>query len=144
MEAPRRPLAPILLLVGVGLMLFMGIVVGAARAVARTMNPISRVSPEARTPGLPAPDGVRVVVYTTSWCSVCKRAKQWLSAQGIPYEERDVEASRENAREMRALNPRGGVPTFDLDGQVLIGFSEQTFAIALRRAEDQRSSHAPL
>ena len=80
---------------------------------------------------MPRPD---VVVYTTRWCSVCRRAKKWMSEQGIAYEERDVEASPENARRMRAINPRGSVPTFDLDGRVLVGFSEPALASALRHA----------
>ena len=86
---------------------------------------------------------VNVVVYTTRWCSVCRRAKQWMSERGIAYEERDVEASTENARHMRSINPRGSVPTFDLDGQVLVGFSEREVESALRKAADRSGARLP-
>jgi glutaredoxin len=85
-----------------------------------------------------------VVVYTTSWCPVCKRAKTWLNGSGVAYEERDVESSREYAREMARINPRGSVPTIDLDGDVMIGFSETKMASMLERAAQRRSASGPL
>jgi glutaredoxin len=77
---------------------------------------------------------VHVVVYTTGWCSVCKHAKTWMASQGIAYEEHDVERSSDDARRMRALNPRGSVPTFDVDGEVLVGFSEPGLLAAMQSA----------
>jgi glutaredoxin len=85
---------------------------------------------------------VHVVVYTTSWCSVCKRAKKWMAANGVSYEERDVETSDANARRMRILNPRGGVPTFDVEGQVMVGFSEDGLLATMRQAAQHRSARS--
>jgi glutaredoxin len=82
---------------------------------------------------------VHVVVYTTSWCPVCKRAKQWMNAHGVAYEEHDVEASSESARQMRAINPRGGVPTFDVEGQVEVGFSAGDLTATMQRAAVRRA-----
>ena len=67
---------------------------------------------------------VRVVVYTTSWCPSCKAAKAWLRESTIPFEERDIESSTEYARQMKALGARA-IPTFDIEGDVKTGFSEQ-------------------
>ena len=75
-----------------------------------------------------------VVVYTTGWCSVCKRAKAWMTSQGIAYEERNIEQSSEYAGRMRAINPRGSIPTFDVEGQVLVGFSEQGLVASMQDA----------
>jgi glutathione S-transferase len=62
-----------------------------------------------------------------------------MKTQGIPFEERDVETSATYAREMRAINPRGGVPTFQIDGQVLVGFdARQVTATTEREAERRR------
>jgi glutaredoxin len=80
------------------------------------------------------PGGVNIIVYTTDWCPVCKRAKAWMKAQGIAYEERNVEGSREYGRAMHAINPRGSVPTFDVDGDILIGFNENGLVEAMTRA----------
>jgi len=93
---------------------------------------VKALLPEPPAPGLPG--DVSVVIYTTGWCSVCKRAKAWMSDQGIPYEERDVERSASYASAMRAINPRGSVPTFDVDGEVMVGFSEQSLAATMKRA----------
>jgi glutaredoxin len=95
--------------------------------------------PEAK---VPAPDrdppgalsNVNVVVYTTGWCSVCRRAKAWMGDHGIAYDERDVESSSEYASAMHAINPRGSVPTFDVEGEVMVGFSEQGLVAAMTRA----------
>jgi glutaredoxin len=85
-------------------------------------------------------EDVPVVVYTTSWCPVCRRAKAWMASQGIAYEDRDIESSRENAVLIRTLNPRGSIPTFDIDGDVMIGFSESNLVAMMRRAARRRAA----
>ena len=75
-----------------------------------------------------------IVVYTTSWCPVCKRAKSWMRAQGISFEERDVETSASYGREIRAINPRGSVPTFQIDGHTLVGFDPSAVMSSIQRA----------
>jgi glutaredoxin len=88
------------------------------------------------TAATPARSGeVKLVVYTTSWCSACRRAKKWMTEQGIAYEERDVESSPENARHLRAISPRGAVPTFDVGGKVIVGFAEHELTSALRASQ---------
>lgn len=89
-------------------------------------------------PAQPSIKGVRVVVYTTSWCPVCRRAKKWMAVHDIPYEDHDIEASTEDARVMRELNPRGSIPTFDIEGDVMVGFSEGDLLAAMQRAARRR------
>jgi glutaredoxin len=101
--------------------------------------------PEAFHPSpAPAPDWhtlarqAHVVVYTATWCNVCRRAKKWLDANGVSYDDRDIEASSDDARTLRRLNPRGSIPTFDVEGQVMIGFSEAGFVNLVQRARGGR------
>ena len=106
--------------------------------------PAPSSEPEAQPSARPAPtavsiEGVGVVVYTTSWCSVCKRAKSWMNQKGIAYDERDIESSTDYAREMRALNPRGSIPTFDVEGTVLVGFSENGLTAAMQHVARLRA-----
>jgi glutaredoxin len=68
---------------------------------------------------------VSVTVYTTSWCPQCRRAKQWMDEAGVRYTEKDVEASAAAREERDRLTDRRAVPTFDVDGEVLVGFSPQ-------------------
>lgn len=84
-------------------------------------------------------DEVAVTVYVTRWCPHCKRATAWLDSQGIPYAEFDVERDRAAAREMRQLNPRGGVPVIVVDETVLVGFDPGALERALSAAERRRT-----
>jgi glutaredoxin-like YruB-family protein len=81
---------------------------------------------------------VPITLYTTPWCPHCSRARQWLRRNGIPFEERDIEKNPANRRAMTALNPRGSVPTVDVDGQVLVGFSERRVGEAIKKSVERR------
>jgi glutaredoxin len=115
----------------------------AARVEGATTGPAAAAT-DVRTAVDPDPAAARaevpVVVYTTTWCPVCKRAKAWMTRNGIRFEERDVEASRENARRMRELNPRGSVPTIVVGGDFMVGFSEADMLAMLDRAGRRRSA----
>jgi glutaredoxin len=74
-----------------------------------------------------------VIVYSTSWCPSCRAAKAWLTRHEVAYEERDVEANRTYAAEMRALNPGGTIPTIDIDGDVNVGFSSSWLSSTLQK-----------
>lgn len=81
---------------------------------------------------------VSVTMYSTSWCPVCTKARSYLQQQGIPFVERDVEASTEARSAQRALNPRGSVPTIDIEGTVIVGFSATGIDAARRAAAERR------
>ncbi len=75
---------------------------------------------------------VSITIYTTTWCGYCKAAKAWMNKEHLSFFERDIEHDPEAKQRMHVLNPRGGVPTINVDGQVLIGFD----ADELNRAID--------
>ena len=81
---------------------------------------------------------VPIRMYTTSWCPVCRRAKAYLIAERISFTEIDAESSPEARRALRALNPRGSIPTFDIDGEVLVGFGPNRVQAARRNAAKRR------
>jgi len=87
---------------------------------------------------------VHVVVYTTAWCGVCKRAKAWMESQGIAYEERNIERSHEDAQKMHAINPRNSIPTFDVEGEVMIGFSEERLGAMMQAAARRQAGGSQL
>ena len=82
--------------------------------------------------------GVPVTMYKTAWCGACKRASAYMQRQGIPVREYDVERDAEARTRSRRLNPRGSVPTIDVDGTVLIGWSEPRFEAMLAEAKTRR------
>ena len=68
----------------------------------------------------------KVVMYSAPWCGVCKRARQFFKARGIPFREMDVERSIMARRELERMNARG-VPVILVGGKRMNGFSEQRF-----------------
>jgi len=65
-----------------------------------------------------------VVIYTTSWCSVCKKTKAWFSENGVPYQEYDVEKSRANYMAYQQQGGKGGVPFIIVGENKMEGFDE--------------------
>jgi len=83
------------------------------------LKPISVVNGESVT----GPRAPQVRMFTTSWCSVCKRAKAWFDYKGIAYTEYDVERSDIGRSEYRRLKGKG-VPIILIGDQRMDGFSE--------------------
>jgi glutaredoxin len=77
---------------------------------------------------------VQVVMYSASWCSACQQAKAWMAAHRIAFEERDIDATTEYVQQLRLLNPSMSIPTFDIDGDVMVGFNRLQLTLMLRRA----------
>lgn len=68
----------------------------------------------------------RVVMYSTSWCGACKRAKQYFNENGINYVEYDVETNEKGKQDFRELGGRG-VPVILVGNKRLNGFSASSF-----------------
>lgn len=74
----------------------------------------------------------RVTVYTTSWCPDCRVAKRYLDTKGVTYEEVNIERTPGAAERVEAWS--GGyrtVPTFDIDGTVVVDFDRHALDRAL-------------
>jgi mycoredoxin len=74
----------------------------------------------------PAPSGepsdAPIVMYTTSWCPDCRRAKRVFSQLGMPYTEVNIDEAPEAAEYVIRVN-RGSrsVPTIVFpDGSILV------------------------
>jgi glutaredoxin len=81
---------------------------------------------------------VDVTVYYTSWCPACRAARGYLSERGIRFVEHDVENDPRAKARQRLLNPRGNIPTIDIEGQVLVGFNPSKIERAIEYAARQR------
>lgn len=59
-----------------------------------------------------------IIMYTTSWCPDCWRAKHFLKARGVAYREVNIEDD-EAAEEivLKANEGRRKVPTLDVGGR---------------------------
>lgn len=83
---------------------------------------------------------VPVAMYMTAWCPHCDRARHWLREGGYRFVEHDVERDDRAAAVLLALNPRGSVPMFDVDGNIVVGFEPRVLHAAIRRAVEERRS----
>ncbi len=77
---------------------------------------------------------VPIELYSASWCSACATAHRWLDANNVRYEEIDVDRRPGARAQLVALNPRRTLPTFDVDGDVLVGFDPDRLGSAITTA----------
>ena len=77
------------------------------------------------------PKQARVIMYSASWCGVCRKASAFMNENGIAFVEKDIEkdkkAGREYAEKLKRVGKTSaGVPVFDVGGQILTGFDGAT------------------
>ncbi len=65
--------------------------------------------------------GPQIVLYSADWCMACRSAKKYMNANGIEYEERNVDQPRYEAMLVKVSGARS-IPVFEIDGSVLSGF----------------------
>lgn len=65
-----------------------------------------------------------VTIYSTSSCTWCKRAKQFLDEHNIAYVEFDVGTDRTVREGMIQKSGQMGVPVITINDEVVIGFNE--------------------
>jgi GrxC family glutaredoxin len=66
----------------------------------------------------------RVVIYTTSYCPYCFRAKALFSSKHVEFEEIDVTDDPARRADMEQLSARRTVPQIFIDGKSIGGFDE--------------------
>ncbi|MBV1931568.1 MAG: DUF4124 domain-containing protein [Porticoccaceae bacterium] len=67
-----------------------------------------------------------VVMYSTTWCGVCKRARKYFVANNIPFSEYDIEKSERGRKGYANLNGRG-VPIILVGKKRMDGFTSAGF-----------------
>jgi glutaredoxin len=66
-----------------------------------------------------------VIMYCTSWCPDCRRAREFFRAHHIDYQQINIMHDRAAAQRLREWT--GGdeiTPTFNIRGTVVVGYSE--------------------
>jgi glutaredoxin 3 len=67
----------------------------------------------------------RVRVYSTPTCPYCRMAKEFLKSKGVKFEDVDVSADQNAAKEMIAKSCFNGVPQIEINGKMIIGFDKE-------------------
>lgn len=70
--------------------------------------------------------GKNVVMYSTSWCGYCKKARKYFKKKNIKFIEYDVEKNSKGKRDYKKLGAKG-VPVILVGKKRMDGFSGQGF-----------------
>lgn len=80
-----------------------------------------------------------IVMYSASWCGVCRKAKQFLTTNGLRYQEIDADATPGTWEKIERLTGRRGVPLIIVDGeQTPPGLSPSNIMRAASRSVERR------
>ncbi|MFA4938865.1 glutaredoxin 3 [Brevundimonas sp.] len=83
-----------------------------------------------------------VLMYTTSWCPFCSRARALLKSKGVSWTELDIEADPLTRQTMVEASGRTSVPQIFING-ALVGGSEELFALHVRGELDALLGRTP-
>lgn len=75
----------------------------------------------------PQPDfstehGGKVILYATSWCGYCAKARELMDKNNIEYFEYDIEKSTKGYSQHKALGG-SGIPVLLINGEVIKGYN---------------------
>lgn len=74
-----------------------------------------------------------VIMYCTSWCPACRRARTWFAQNNIEFTEVDINAVPAAAEQVKKwANGNRTTPTFDIDGEIIVEFNEARLREALK------------
>lgn len=77
-------------------------------------------------------DNMTVIVYSTSTCSYCIMAKDFLKDHNIKFKDINVAEDQKAAQEMVKKSGQSGVPVIDINGEIIIGFDKDKIKKALK------------
>ncbi len=102
------------------------------RRVLREIDPEAAGTEAKPAPAEALPQG-GIVMYCSSWCPDCKRARAWLKARNLAYTEVDIYANDAAAAQVKKwANGNLTTPTFDIDGVIIVDFNEEKLKQTLK------------
>jgi glutaredoxin len=106
---------------------------GNAKSVKLPSNTVAPVTPVPQAKPAAAAAGEKVTLYTTTWCGYCKKARAYLNARNIPFDDVDVETTDRGRREYRAMGGNG-VPVILVGSQRMDGYDQSGLEGMLKAA----------
>ncbi|MDQ3965511.1 MAG: glutaredoxin family protein [Actinomycetota bacterium] len=74
----------------------------------------------------------KVVLFSTSTCSWCRRAKRYFKEHRVPFKEIDVERDPKAARDIARKTGQTGVPVIKIGNRWIVGFDKERIEKELR------------
>jgi glutaredoxin-like YruB-family protein len=76
---------------------------------------------------------IDVILYQTSWCPYCVKAREFLKSMGVSLIEYDIEKDPAKREEMIAKSGSRGVPVVDIEGIIIRGYTPDAMRSAIER-----------
>jgi glutaredoxin 3 len=73
----------------------------------------------------------RVVLFSTTTCSWCRRAKKYFKEKRVPFKEINVERDLAAARDVQRKTGQTGVPVIKIGGRWIVGFDKEKIDASL-------------
>jgi glutaredoxin 3 len=75
----------------------------------------------------------KALLFSTSTCSWCRRAKRYLKERGVPFKEIDIERDANAARDIVRKTGQTGVPVIKIGSRWVVGFDKEQIDKELAR-----------
>jgi glutaredoxin len=96
------------------------------------LEPEAAAAWEAAQPEAEPVPSADVVMYCTSWCPACRRARAYLEEHNIEYVEVNISTDRASAARVRGwADGNETTPTFDIKGTIIVNFDRAKLDQAL-------------
>jgi glutaredoxin-like YruB-family protein len=76
---------------------------------------------------------IDVILYQTSWCPYCVKAREFLKSMGVSLTEVDIEKDSAKSDEMITKSGSRGVPVVDIEGVIIRGYAPDAMRSAIER-----------
>lgn len=84
-----------------------------------------------------------IKIYSTPACTYCKMAKEFLTSHNVSYQDIDVSVDAAAREDMVEKSGQLGVPVFDIDGQIMVGYNQQLLSKVVGIGADKPTDSAP-
>jgi glutaredoxin 3 len=75
----------------------------------------------------------KILLFSTSTCSWCRRAKRYFKDRGVPFKEINIERNPEAARDIARKTGQTGVPVIKIGSKWIVGFDRERIEKELAR-----------
>ena len=75
----------------------------------------------------------KVVLFSTSTCSWCRRAKRYFKEHGVSFKEINIERDQQAARDIVRKTGQTGVPVIKIGSSWIVGFDRERIDKELAR-----------
>jgi glutaredoxin 3 len=79
----------------------------------------------------------KVLLFSTSTCSWCRRAKRYFKDRGVPFKEINIERDPEAARDIVRKTGQTGMPVIKIGSKWIVGFDRERIEKELARRASQ-------